>query len=66
MPNENELVAAIEKYYKTLIACNQCTTILLSSPCSPEPARLMQEMYQAESEMFALIDIEYHGGKIHD
>lgn len=61
---EEELTKAIKKYYDALIACNQCTELLLACGTDPRAAQIMQEMYTAESEMFALIGIDYHGGKL--
>lgn len=64
--NENKelitLKKAVEKYYAARIACYECTALLLSNGCDPRPPQLMQEMYQAESEMLALAGIDYHGG----
>ena len=58
----DELHAAIKKYYRCLQAAHACTDIHLSHQISEEPARLMQAMYKAQSELFELVGIEYFGG----
>ena len=60
----DELVAAIKKYHRSLLATNACTDMLLSSRTSDEPARLMQAMYKSQSEMFLLAGVNYFGGNL--
>lgn len=58
----DELHAAIRKYHRCLQAVQSNPQMLLSMPNTDEPARLMQAMYKAQSEMFQLAGVEYFGG----
>lgn len=54
----DELHAAIRKYNTTIVATNACTDILLSKRGdSSEAADLMQDMYNARTELFLLVGI---------
>ncbi len=59
-----ELEEAVRDYFDATRACDKCPAMLLSCGTDPEPARLMQKMYEAQSKMFKLIGIDYHGGKL--
>ena len=60
---EEKLERLIKKYYETLVAVNKCPEMILSTGQTEEPARLMQEMYEAESRMLEAVGINYHGGR---
>ena len=60
---EQRLERLIKKYYETLVAVNKCPEMILSTGQTEEPARLMQEMYEAQSRMLDAVGINYHGGK---
>ena len=63
MNREKQVEVAIKKYYDAVIATNACAELCLSTPYrGTEAAALMQEMYQAQSELFESIGINYHGG----
>lgn len=62
---QQQLEAAVKKYYDAMIATNACPELCLSTPYrGTEAASLMQEMYQAQSELFELVGIDYHGGTV--
>jgi hypothetical protein len=60
---EERLERLIKKYYETLVAVNVCPEMILSSGQTSEAARLMQEMYEAQSRMLGAVGINYHGGR---
>jgi len=56
---------AIRKYYEALRACDACTELMSSAHyVEGAAAKLMQNMYDAQSELFELIGIDYHGGHV--
>ena len=58
-----DLAAAVARYHEALEETNKCTELLLSRPYrGDEAGQIMQNMYQAQSDMFKLIGINYHGG----
>jgi len=65
-----ELKLAIVRYYKILMEVNENTGMMISSAYHEQQefhdkgARLMQEMYQAQSDLFRLANFDYHGGTI--
>lgn len=60
---DDGLLCAVREYHETIIACNKCTDLLISKPpCSEEAAKIMQNMYKAQSKMFKIAGIDYNGG----
>ncbi len=53
---------AVKKYHASVLTANSCTELLLADGCDPRPAEIMQDMYKAQRDMFARVDIDYFGG----
>ena len=64
MVNSEKLIDAIREYYETVIECNKCTDMIISTGRTAESAELMQKMYKAQSKMFRLAGIDYFGGYV--
>lgn len=55
---------AIRKYYDAVRATEECAELMSSKWVDGKAAKIMQNMYNAQSELFALIGIDYHGGHV--
>jgi len=63
--SNDKLEDAIKKYYDATIATNECADLMSSAGwVDGKAAKIMTKMYEAQSEMFALIGIDYYGGHI--
>lgn len=55
---------AIRKYYDAVRATEECTELMSSRWIDGKAAKIMQKMYDAQSELFELIGVDYHGGHL--
>lgn len=60
---QQRLEAAIKTYYEASRETDKCPELMSSAGwVDGAAAKLMQDMYQAQSDMYSLVGIDYHGG----